>query len=69
MRDTEDPQISELAEQVMDRQQDGRPTSRLHLLERWRVSRYRRALAAAPVDALVVALTAERQKRDAAPSA
>lgn len=57
-------QVEELAAKVIRRQQERQPVSRFSLLGRWREARYRRALATAPVDALITALTDARNKHD-----
>ena len=57
-------QVEELAAKVMRRQHEQPAVPRLSVVRRWRESRYRRALATAPVDALIAALTEARNKHD-----
>jgi hypothetical protein len=57
-------QIEALALDVMRRQQRRESVPRFSLLRRWREARYQRALATAPVDALITALTEARNELD-----
>jgi hypothetical protein len=59
-------QVEELAVKLLRRQQNPQSRSRLSLLGRWREARYRRALATAPVEPLITALTQARNKHDTA---
>jgi hypothetical protein len=62
-------QVEELAARVLRRQRDPQTKTWLSPLGRWREARYRRALATAPVDALLAALTTERDRNDKATTA
>lgn len=57
-------QVDELAAGILRRQRDRAVEARLSPLHRWREGRYRRALATAPIDALLAALTNERNKNE-----
>ena len=57
-------QVEQLAASLLHRQNDRGPKGRLSPLRRWQEARYHRALATAPADALLTALTTERKKHD-----
>lgn len=61
--------VKQLAVRLMDRQAQPETPRRFSFRKRWRDFRYKRALASTPLDALLVALTEERNRREVIKSA